>query len=116
MLKGALARRYAQALYEIALKQDLNQVELELKELTRLIDENAEVAHLLYHPHITLTEKKELMDKLFSDSLSDTVRRFISLLIDKEGKIYCLKSNGSLSSLRIKHATSLRHGLQVLHP
>ncbi|WP_425805978.1 F0F1 ATP synthase subunit delta [Desulfitobacterium sp. Sab5] len=83
MLKGALARRYAQALYEIALKQDLNQVELELKELTHLIDENAEVAHLLYHPHITLTEKKELMDKLFSDSLSDTVRRFISLLIDK---------------------------------
>lgn len=83
MLKGALAHRYAQALFELAVQQDLNQIETELDELTDLIEENAEVAHLLYHPHISLTEKKAIMDKLFSGSLSDTVRRFLYLLIDK---------------------------------
>jgi F-type H+-transporting ATPase subunit delta len=83
MLKGALARRYAQALFELAVQQDLNQIETELQQLISLIEENAEVAHLLYHPHISLTEKKAIMDKLFSGSLSDTVRRFFYLLIDK---------------------------------
>lgn len=83
MLKGALARRYAQALFELALQQDLNQIENELGQLTGLIEGNAEVAHLLYHPHISLSEKKAIMDKLLSGNLSDTVRRFFYLLIDK---------------------------------
>ncbi|HVJ49219.1 F0F1 ATP synthase subunit delta [Desulfitobacterium sp.] len=83
MLKGALARRYAKALFEIGVQQDLNQVETDLQQLTGLIAENAEVAHLLYHPHISLTEKKAIMDKLFSGSMSDTVRHFFYLLIDK---------------------------------
>lgn len=83
MLKGALARRYAQALYEVGLQKDLTQIEAELQELTGLIQENAEVAHLLYHPHISLTEKKSLMDKLLSGKLSETVRHFLYLLIDR---------------------------------
>lgn len=83
MLKGALARRYAQALFELAEQQDLNQIETELQQLTSLIEENPEVAHLLYHPHISLTEKKAIMDKLFSGNMSDTLRRFFYLLIDK---------------------------------
>lgn len=83
MLNGALARRYAQALYEIGSQKDLKQIEAELQELTGLIQDNAEVAHLLYHPHIPLTEKKLLMDKLTSGDLSETVRHFLYLLIDR---------------------------------
>lgn len=83
MLKGALARRYAQALYEIALQSDLDVIEAELKDLTGLIEQNAEVAHVLYHPHISLSEKKALMEKLFAGHLGETVRHFLHLLIDR---------------------------------
>jgi F-type H+-transporting ATPase subunit delta len=84
MLKGALARRYAQALFEIAFQtNNLDGIEAELKDLTGLIEQNTEVAHVLYHPHISLTEKKELMEKLFAGHLSETVRHFLHLLIDR---------------------------------
>jgi F-type H+-transporting ATPase subunit delta len=83
MLKGALARRYAQALFEIGVQSDLNLIEAELKELTGLIEQNAEVAHVLYHPHISLSAKKSLMEKLFAGQLSVSVRNFLYLLIDR---------------------------------
>jgi F-type H+-transporting ATPase subunit delta len=88
MLKGALARRYAQALFEIGVQSDLNTIEAELQDLTKLIEQNAEVAHVLYHPHISLSEKKSLMEKLFAGQLSTTVRNFLNLLIDRRRQNY----------------------------
>lgn len=88
MLKGALARRYAQALFEIGVQSDLDTIEAELQELTKLIEQNAEVAHVLYHPHIPLSEKKSLMEKLFAGQLNVSVRNFLYLLIDRRRQNY----------------------------
>ena len=83
MQSGALARRYAQALFEIARETSLDQIARELNELTRLIQEQDEIQQVLYHPHISLTEKKALMDKLLAGQLSDVMRHFLYLLIDR---------------------------------
>lgn len=83
MLYGALARRYAQALFEIASETSLDQVDKELREITQLIAEHQEVAQVLYHPHISLTEKKALMDKLIGGQVGPVVRNFLYLLIDR---------------------------------
>lgn len=89
MLKGALARRYAQALFDIAVQEkNLDAIEAELQELTGLIEQNAEVAHVLYHPHISLSEKKSLMQKIFAGQLSLTVQNFLNLLIDRRRQNY----------------------------
>ncbi len=88
MLKGALAHRYAQALFEIGVQSDLNTMEAELQDLTKLIEQNTEVAHFLYHPHISISEKKSLMEKLFAGQLSATVRNFLYLLIDRRRQNY----------------------------
>lgn len=88
MLKGAIAHRYAQALFDIAAQDNLDAIEAELQELTQLIEENAEVAHVLYHPHISLSEKKDLMNKIFAGQLSVTVRNFLNLLIDRRRQNY----------------------------
>lgn len=88
MLKGAIAHRYAQALFDIAAQGNLDAIEAELQELTQLIEENAEVAHVLYHPHISLSEKKDLMNKIFAGQLSVTVRNFLNLLIDRRRQNY----------------------------
>lgn len=99
MLKGALARRYAQALFEIAVQSDLNSVEADLKEIMGLIEQNAEVAQFLYHPHISLSEKKSLMEKLFAGQLNVTVRNFLYLLIDRRRQNYLLDITREFSLL-----------------
>lgn len=83
MPNGALARRYAQALFEIAAETSLDQVDKELKELTQFIEGEQEVAEILYHPHISSTEKKALMDKLVGGQIGQVVRNFLYLLIDR---------------------------------
>jgi len=83
MLNGALARRYAQALFEIARDTSLDQIDRELQELTELVATQEEVQKVLYHPHISLTEKKALMDKLLAGQLSNIMRHFLYLLIDR---------------------------------
>lgn len=88
MLKGAIAHRYAQALFDIAVQENLDAIEAELQELTKCVEENAEVAHVLYHPHISLSEKKDLMNKIFAGQLSVTVRNFLNLLIDRRRQNY----------------------------
>ena len=87
MLNGALARRYAQALFDIATETSLDKVEQELRDVTELIQENPEVAHVLYHPHVSLTTKKSIMDQLLKGQIGETVRHFLYLLIDRRRQI-----------------------------
>jgi len=84
MLSGALARRYAQALFDLAVEVSLlDQVDAELQELTKLIDENNELRYLLNHPNIEAKTKKEILGKILDRSVSDITRHFLFLLIDR---------------------------------
>ncbi|NLP45062.1 MAG: F0F1 ATP synthase subunit delta [Peptococcaceae bacterium] len=84
MLNGALARRYAQALFELAVEVSLlDQVDAELQELTKLIAENSELRHLLNHPNIEAKTKKEVLNKILDQNISDITRHFFYLLIDR---------------------------------
>ena len=84
MLNGALARRYAQALFELAVEVSLlDQVDAELQELTKLIAENSELRHLLNHPNIEAKTKKEVLNKILDQNISDITRYFFYLLIDR---------------------------------
>ncbi|AFM43463.1 ATP synthase F1 subcomplex delta subunit [Desulfosporosinus acidiphilus SJ4] len=84
MINGSLARRYSQALFEIASETSLDVIDTDLRELTKLVEENDEVKKVLLHPHISLSEKKSVMAKLLSEDFSETVRHFLYLLIDRK--------------------------------
>jgi F-type H+-transporting ATPase subunit delta len=84
MINGSLARRYSQALFEIASETSLDIIDNDLRELTKLVEENAEVKKVLLHPHISLSEKKSVMEKLLSKDFSETTRHFLYLLIDRK--------------------------------
>lgn len=83
MINGSLARRYSQALFEIASETGLELIDTDLRELTQMVEENHEVKDTLLHPHISLSDKKSVMDKLMGDSFGDITRRFLHLLIDR---------------------------------
>jgi F-type H+-transporting ATPase subunit delta len=84
MLNGALARRYAQALFELAVEMSiLDQVDGELRDLTELLSSNKELKYLLNHPNIEVEAKKEILGKILDKSASEISRHFLFLLIDR---------------------------------
>lgn len=84
MLNGALARRYAQALFELAVEMSaLDQIDSELRDLTELISKNNELKYLLNHPNIEVEAKKEVLGKILDESVSELARHFLFLLIDR---------------------------------
>lgn len=84
MINGSLARRYSQALFEIASETSLDSIDSDLRELTKLVENNAEVKSVMLHPHISLSIKKSIMEKLLGEDFGEVTRRFFYLLIDRK--------------------------------
>lgn len=83
MINGADVGRYSRALFEIASETSLDQIDTDLSELTKLVEENDEVKNVLLHPHISIKDKKAIMDKLLGEDFGKTTRHFLYLLIDR---------------------------------
>lgn len=58
MINGSLARRYSQALFDIASETALDPIDTDLRELTNMVEENQEIRDTLFHPHIPVEDKK----------------------------------------------------------
>lgn len=84
MLNGALARRYAQALFELAVEMSvLDRVDEELTFIVEVISKNEDLKYLLNHPHIDPEIKQETVDKIFGTDMSEMTKHFLYLLIDR---------------------------------
>lgn len=84
MLSNQLASTYAQAIFELAKeKNTLDQVEKELLLVSDTIANQSELATLLYHPRVPAAAKKDTIVKVFGTELTDYVRNFLLLLVDK---------------------------------
>ncbi|MCL1791301.1 MAG: ATP synthase F1 subunit delta [Peptococcaceae bacterium] len=104
MLAGALAKRYARALFELATlpgvagepatagKPDvagspkdstklLDQIDAELKEFSALLGDNRQLYTILNHPNIGLSDKKTLVSRV-CEGYSRMTLSFLSLLIE----------------------------------
>lgn len=89
MLKGAVAGRYSAALYEIAAESNkVDQIEEELKAVNVILQENKDLQKVLYHPQITATAKKELLDQLFKGKISELTLNFVELLVDRRRETF----------------------------
>ncbi len=82
---GAVAKRYAKALFEVAKdKQQLETVEQELALLDQLFAEHPDFLKLLHHPLIDGDTKKKQIETIFADKLSQTMITFLNVLIDRD--------------------------------
>ena len=83
MMQGAVAKRYAQALFALAQeRQEIKKVESELLALKETIEQNPDLKAILYHQLISGDEKKKLIEQLFVN-LSLTTLHFIYLVFDR---------------------------------
>lgn len=83
MPEEALAKRYAEALYEVASAEDLeDRIGAELTELERLWRELPELGPFLTHPLIPEEEKERLLDAL-GDFLHPYTLNLVRLMVRK---------------------------------
>jgi len=84
MLNGALARRYAMALFELAVEMSvLDRTDEELSYIVDLISGNKDLNNLLNHPNIEAAAKKGIMENILKSNVSEMTRHFMFLLIDR---------------------------------
>ncbi len=79
------ARRYAGALFNVALKRDeVDEVLENLVTVTDVATKSPELMAVLHHPRITRERKKELLHKIFEGNVRTDVEHFLFLLIEKD--------------------------------
>ena len=78
-----IAKRYAIALFEIAKSADIiQQVFEELKSVVADCHETKELKDFLESPIISIDDKKEVVDRVFKDSVSEQTYNFLILLAE----------------------------------
>ncbi|MBO8165554.1 MAG: F0F1 ATP synthase subunit delta [Brevibacillus sp.] len=82
-MSGAVAKRYARALFEVAKERGLiDAVETELKLVTAVLEKDAEFTQVVNHPQIPAEDKKQLISQLFQDHVSPETLNLLLLLIE----------------------------------
>ncbi len=85
MIEKSLATSYAQALFEVAEKRGgAEDIEKDLDGIKDLLGTNKKFRDILYHPSITKTEKKDIIDKIIAPQCSSKwVKNILYILVDK---------------------------------
>lgn len=83
-MRNEVASKYSNALFSLGKEKD-NLMELKeaLEEFWQLVEENKDLKQVLFHQRILPQEKKNIMEKLFSEELHENVLHFIYILIEK---------------------------------
>lgn len=75
---------YAQALFEVALELDhLDQIREELEFVAETFKTHPEFYEVFRTPKINKEERKDIIEKIFSDKISKEVLNLLKILIDK---------------------------------
>lgn len=100
MIKGAVATRYAQALFDIAKDTDsIDGVESELRDVVGVLDESADFRQVIFHPQVPNAVKKEIVKELFADKISKTTFNFLCVILDRRREFYLRSMVGAYIDL-----------------
>lgn len=89
MIVHAAARRYGSALFAVA--QQANKTEAILQQFATVVQsltEQAEFYKLLKSPLMTVKQKQQLVQEVWSDRLEPELARFLELVINKQREAY----------------------------
>jgi F-type H+-transporting ATPase subunit delta len=95
-----LAKRYAQALFDLSveLKQE-EKVADDMRLVGRVLDENRELRRVLSNPVLHDDKKVSILHALFEKKISELTLRFFSLLIRKRREVYLEGICGAFESI-----------------
>lgn len=89
MSQQAVARRYAEALFELALEKNLlEQVERDLGRVTGLLKENLDLRSVFFNQLLPGNMKREVFAGVLGAEYEEITRNFIFLLFEKRRESY----------------------------
>ncbi len=87
MLDKSTAITFVDALLEVAKKKGVfEQVEKDLDLVCDVITKFDNFRKILFHPSVTRDEKKNLIKKVFGESVSDLTKNLLNLLVDRRNE------------------------------
>ncbi|MBR5520743.1 MAG: ATP synthase F1 subunit delta [Oscillospiraceae bacterium] len=99
-----LSSAYADALFEIALEENLTEEILtQSAVITQAVKENADFAKFLSAPMITKEEKTEFVDKVFGNGINKNLLNFIKVMIQRKDAEVLVESFAQYEKLYNKH-------------
>jgi F-type H+-transporting ATPase subunit delta len=103
-----VARRYARALFNTALKLDVvKSVEEDLGGIQSLLEGDERFRHFLLSPRVARDEKLRIADKLFSDRVTALTMQAIRLLLEKRREDHLSMVYRQFVELRRRHANMI---------
>lgn len=79
-----VARRYAEALFEVALEiNKLDEIKDELNSISNILESEQKLKTIFEHPKVSKDEKKDIINSLFKGKVTQEVLNFIYITIDK---------------------------------
>lgn len=89
MLENAIARRYASALFDLALEQGkIDDFEKELETVIKTVESSPELAAVLDNQLMEAYIKKDVVHQIFTGQVSDTTVDFLKVVLDKRREMY----------------------------
>jgi F-type H+-transporting ATPase subunit delta len=82
----AVATRYARALFDVAIKEaDLQQVERQLADITRVFTEHDELQRVLANPAIPATSKRAIVAQVLNaEAIAPVLRKLMLMLAERD--------------------------------
>lgn len=85
MTEQIVGKRYALALFNLAESAGLAyQIQENLELLSKLFEENAELKNFLEAPHISIEEKRKILQISLSQKVSELLLQFLFFLLEKD--------------------------------
>ncbi|GBF11814.1 F0F1 ATP synthase subunit delta [Tepidibacillus infernus] len=89
MMNSLVAKRYAKALFEVANSKGLlDQVEENLKLISKVFNETEGFLSFLRHPLVEGEKKKQIIDNAFGESIDLITKNFLFQLVDSGREEY----------------------------
>jgi len=89
MRVNLLAKRYAQALFDLSLEYKIEEkVAADMRLVGRVLTENRELRRIMVNPVLNGSKKVNILNKLFGSKLDELSLRFFSLIIRKGREVF----------------------------
>ena len=113
----AIARVYATAIFELAWEsQQTDTFRMELAELIRHLNSQAEFAVFLESPAISRDKKKQTLSRVFGDVFTELMINFLMVLADKDRLALLRPINQSYTDIEDAHAGRVKGHLRTAVP
>jgi len=89
MRVNLLAKRYAQALFDLSLEYRIEEkVAADMRLVGRILAENRELRRIMANPVLQGSKKVKILNRLFGERLNELSLRFFNLIVRKGREVY----------------------------